>query len=567
MKFLNAGLAVVLLTVLGLLGWKTLSPSKSAPASYSLQVTESQSIFIPLIQFMPTETPTPTPPPTPTTPPTPVTPPHAPLFSTSYYMLTVDSTTLYNMGCKIGQVDLNLAGSRDSVVILDFGSPKKIGTEYGADLFWMGPVTISQISAAVKNFSAGYYTCVASDRSSRIYIGIGTTNYHTSISNTTDFTNHGVAWARMVNDLNAWSKTQGYSGQVLIVGANDVELAWNTPAITKAWSAGYDTVNQYDWYDYGSLDGCATRSNPNSTICSNGWTREDAWNITYGTLPVWPLPLIYATNGVNAQQWALLSLYSYNTRGYSFIFMGEMTQKQACDQYPGQCPGLDNTPAQGWNQLYNELLVNPKTAFVPPWSTDIKWWNGVVTMAATVQPAPQTVNGSGLSLYESIAQSLQQELASSQLNDAERAALQGKLQNALRVVSEQAAGMANPASNNPKALPEAPKVLDPSFQSGIFDGPGGIFHSWDGDFQNHWQGLVNGQFVFISAGATANDSTQGILVVTTVSADRLDVQKQVYLPAPGTGMLEVVKVEGTDVFLASKNGQQLVFDFTSRQFK
>lgn len=546
MKVLNAVLAVVLITVLALLGWKTLRPANSAPASHSLQVLETQKQYVPIIYYVA---------------------PTAPLYSTSYYMLTVDSTTLYNMGCKIGQVDNNLAGYRDTVVILDFGSPNKIGSEYGTDLFWMGPVTITQISNAIKNFSAGYYTCVADDRYSQIYVGIGTTNYHTSISNTTDFTNHGIAWARMVNDLNDWAIAQGYSGQVHIVGANDVELAWNTPTITKAWANGYHTVDRYDWYDYGSLDGCATRSNPNSTICGNGWTREDAWYITYGTLPVWPLPLIYATNGVNAQQWALLSLYSYNTRGYSFIFVGEMTQKQACDQYPGQCPSLDNTPQQGWTQLFNELKKDTHTAFVPPWSTDIKWWNGVVTMSAAAQPAPEPVFGPSLSLYESIAADLQQQLSTAQLSDGERANLQGKLQNAERIVTDQKAGLANPASKEAKTLLALPKVVDPTFQTGIFDGPGGIFHAWDGEFLNHWQGIVDGNYVFISAGATYDDPLQGVLVITTVSADRLDVQKQVYQPAPGTGTLEIIKVEGTDVYLQSMNGQQLIFDTASKQFK
>ncbi len=543
MRFINAGLAVILLALLGFLGWKTLSPADTNPSSLALQTTETQKYFFPVIRSVR---------------------PSAPLFSTSYYMLTVNSATLYDMGCKIGQVDRNLPGSRSTVVILDFGSPKKVGSEYGTDLFWLGPVSISQISAAVENFSQGYFNCVGDDRSSQVIVGVGTTNYHTSISNTTDFYSHGVAWARMVNDLNAWLTNQGYASQVLVVGANDVELAWNTPAITKAWVNGYNSVYKYDWYDYGSLDGCATNSNPTSNICGNGWTREDAWYVTYGTKPAWPLPLIYATNGVNAQQWALLSRYSVNTRGYSFIFIGPMTQKQACDQSPGQCPGLDNTPQQGWNQLYNELRRNSSTYFIPPWLTDIKWWNGVVTMQAA--PGSALNAGTQPSLYGAIAQSLQEALTSRGLNDEARTALQGKLDNALRVVENQAAAAATPASKIAKNLISAPKVVDPDFQSGIFDGPGGIFHAWEGDFQNHWQGIVEGQYVFISAGASANDPSQGILAVTVVSADRLDVQKSIYQPPAGTGSLSVVNVEAQLVFLTSKNGQQFIFDMNTRQF-
>ncbi len=542
MKLINAGLAVILIALLGFLGWKTISSEKSASSTRSLQPLGTQKYLMPVMRYIA---------------------PQPPPYSTSYYMLTVNGGTLNDMGCKIGQVDRDLPGSRSTVVILDFGSPKKVGSEYGTDLFWLGPVTISQISAAIQNFSQGYYNCVADDRESQVIIGIGTTNYHTSISNETDFYNHGVAWARMVNDLNAWLVNQGYASQVLVVGANDVELAWNTPAVTKAWVNGYHSADKYDWYDYGSLDGCATNSNPNSSFCGNGWTREDAWYVTYGTLPVWPVPLIYATTGVNAQQWALLSLYSYHTRGYSFIFIGPMTQKQACDQSPGQCPNLDNTPQQGWNQLYNELHRNLSTNFVPPWLTDIKWWNGVVTL----QAAPELATGTASepSLYQALAQQLQEDLSSPNLSGDARAALQGKLDNALRVIQNQAAAASLP-TKSPKSLPSAPKVFDPGFQSGIFDGPGGIFHAWEGDFKNHWQGVVDGQFVFISAGASASDPAQGIVAVTVVSADRLDVQKNIYQAPAGTGSLAVVKVEGSLVFLDSKNGQQLIFDTATHGF-
>src|ERR1035437_4841369 len=148
MKLINAGLLVVLAVVLGAIGIKTYSPAQSQSKLLSSNLNLSKiNYYIPLlIKYNP-----------------------LPLFySTSYYMLTVDSTTLYNMGCKLGQVDRDMPGYRDTLVVLDFGSPKKVGNEYGADLFWMGPVTNSQITSAVKNFGMGYYTCVSSDRQSQI---------------------------------------------------------------------------------------------------------------------------------------------------------------------------------------------------------------------------------------------------------------------------------------------------------------------------------------------------------------------------------------------------------------
>ena len=145
-----------------------------------------------MISFAPSPTPTPTPTftPTATFTPTPTftathrtnTPLPAgtpPPYSTSYYLLTVDGNALYNLGCQFGASDRDLTGSRDSIIILDFGSPKQINAEYGTDLFWMGPVTISQIKAAVMNFGRGYYVCASTDRGSQIYVAVGTTNYGT----------------------------------------------------------------------------------------------------------------------------------------------------------------------------------------------------------------------------------------------------------------------------------------------------------------------------------------------------------------------------------------------------
>ena len=565
MRSILAGLAVVIVIGLGAIGCKSIF--QSPPAGYpqpapqntplpdllatafaahpkALSTGLNRRTFIPsLVNYVPA----------------------APLYSTSYYMLTVNTTTLYNMGCKIGQGDSVKPGSRDTVVVLDFGSPKKVGSEYGADLFWMGPVSISQISAAVKSFGQGYFNCVTPDLSSQVYVAIGTTNYHTDISNATDFFNHGAAWASMVNNINTWFINQGYSRQVIAVGADDIELSWNGPIISKAWVNGYNSTHKYDWYDFGTLDGCATRSYVSST-CGGGWTREDAWYATYGTLPAWPLPEIYLTNGVNAQQWAVLSQYSYSSKGYSFVFMGAFTQYQACVQSPGQCPGVDNSPVDGWVQLFNELRKSKGTYNVPRWSSDIKWWDGKVTVPTAGTPA---VAGGrqDTSLYGYLVDSLSNSLSNPGLRADGRKLLQGKLSNAQSMLKLKDAVLSTPAARDPNNQPVLPKSLDPAFQSGVFDGAGGTFHSWEGSFQNHWQGVVNNDYLFVSAGSSADDPSQGIVMVMSVSDDRLTVHKAIYNGPAASATLQVVKVEWPTVFLASSNGQSLVFDASTQTFR
>ena len=548
MKLINAGVAVVLALILGVIG---ISPKIASSSQSKLAPTASdpgQKVYLPIFfSYRPS----------------------APIYSTSYYMLTVDSSTLYNMGCILGQYDRDLAGSRETVVVLDFGSPKKVGSEYGADLFWMGPVSITQITNAVKNFGMGYYTCAAGDRESKIYVGIGTTNYHTSISNVTDFWNHGMAWANMVNAVNDYFISQGYSGQVLAVGADDIELSWNTSTISTAWVNGYNSTHKYDWYDFGTLDGCATRSWPNYANCGNGWTRDQVWYAVYGTAPAWPLPEIYLENGVNAQQWALLSLYSKVYKGYTFEFVGVITQMQACTQAPGQCTGVNNSPAAGWTQLYNELNSDAQTADIPPLSTDIKWWDGVITAPT---PADKTVIDttpalSAPSFYQALADNLQTNLAAPDLKTEVRQLLQSKLDNVQRVIADQAAGAARPASKDAKALPYGPKVINPDFLTGIFDGAGGTFHAWEGEFSNHWQGNVGGKFVFVSAGSQSDDPTQGIVMVMTVSGNRLQVHKELIKAPTGSGALQVTQAAWPLISLSSSTGQTLIFNAQANIFQ
>jgi hypothetical protein len=336
-----------------------------------------KQIYLPLIisefTHTPTLTPTTTPTRTPTQTPIPPTPTPVPIiappYSTSFYMRTVNPQSLYKLGCEKGKVDLNLSGAQDSVVVLDFGQPTDDSSGYGANLFGLGPAVTSEIANAVEQYALGYLVCSGEDQSSHLTIGIGTSNYGSKV-----YYMHGKAWAKMVNDVNSWLIAQGFFNRVDAVGASDMELGWNSPTITRDWVDGYDSSNKYALFNYGDAAGCPTRAFPNWT-CSPPWTQEDVWYVSFGVGPAYPLPLIYARDGGNAQQWALLSLYSYTHHGQRMDIKGAFTQWQACQQFPLGCgKGLDNTPEQGWQQLQTELNRDVRTRQGLIWSTDIKWW-------------------------------------------------------------------------------------------------------------------------------------------------------------------------------------------------
>lgn len=292
-----------------------------------------------------------------------------PPYTTSYYMKTISTTAMTSLGCDIGRQSISNPGRDDFLVTLAYGMPMEIGSNYGASLFGFGPVTTAQIGEAIKTVGRSYVTCSPNEASSHLRLGIGTSNYGSKVSE-----KHGAAWAKMVNDVNAWFTSQGYITRVDAVGMNDMELSWNTAQVTRAWVKGYDSINQFPLYNFGDAAGCPTRSHP-SWPCTNGWTRDDVWYISYGSGASYSLPLIYADSGVNAEQWALLSEYGFTRHGLPIEFVGVMTQYQSCIQVGG-CGTLDNTPDEGWTFLYNELQRNLATAQSLRYLTDIMWHTG-----------------------------------------------------------------------------------------------------------------------------------------------------------------------------------------------
>ena len=107
--------------------------------------------------------------------------------------------------------------------------------------------------------------------------------------------------------------------------------------------------------------------------CNNGWVVDNIWYVSWGAYPFYVIPEIYNTAGVNAEQWYRISLYSALYKGSKIYFPGTLTQYQACQQM-GSCSGQDNTPSQGWAQLFNSVGADSRTALTNiRWSTDIKW--------------------------------------------------------------------------------------------------------------------------------------------------------------------------------------------------
>lgn len=300
-----------------------------------------------------------------------------PPSTTSYYVTSQRSTTLFNMGRDLALSQVAAGVSQDTVVALLFGAPVfgqprlPAGT-YGASL-WGHPTSVADIASLVEAFATGYYNSLGTNRNVHVRIIIATNS-----SGNQATSQHGQTWAQMVNDVASWVLGKGYSGQIDIAGGNNIELGaspWATPLRTRSWVDGYASVfPQRLLYDVAAADGCpttGTTATPRS--CSNGWTQEDVWYVAWGAPPAEPLPEIYVT--AQASQWSNLSHYSCLAHNGSMIIAGAMTELQACAQNPNDptCKPQAFTPDQGWQQLYDRVNADIRTAQTLPWSTDIKW--------------------------------------------------------------------------------------------------------------------------------------------------------------------------------------------------
>lgn len=306
---------------------------------------------------------------------------------------------MYTLGCDLGSHVRNVVGYQDSLVILNFGQMWIDNGEFGTGSFtpYWHFIPLAKVEEAVRQYARGYYNCSATDRESFVFIGVGTNNFGGMMLDNPSqevrisrYTMGGQLWGEMVTRLNQWAVSSGYAHQVAVAGAIDIEWAsnsgWNTPAVTRAWVDGFDSRDNNDslvYFNFGACVGCPIVPKPDWKYSDAvPWTQDHIWYVSWGAPPALTVPEIYRNDGYLAKQWQAISLYGVLYRpSYGRInFPGPMTQWQSCQQRGGkECTrtdgyGLDNTPEEGWQQLYDALNSDPRTAQdVLRWVTDIRW--------------------------------------------------------------------------------------------------------------------------------------------------------------------------------------------------
>jgi hypothetical protein len=304
-----------------------------------------------------------------------------PKSTVSRYMGTVNTTTVNGFGNSLGAAVLDGTRPQKSLVVLDYGcQTQDTGGAWGTiDLSTNTFRNMSDIEAAVEAYGQGFYEGTGSDVTAQLTIVLGTNNYCT-VS-----TSAGHVWADAVDSINSYfaSHPSGYpyAQQVIAVGGNDFEIGFcrydPCPANARAWADAFGTYGSW-WYDnYGSCDGCP----PVGSTPDGDWTSDDIWYVSWGAVAAIALPEIYENNGVNAAQWERISEHGYTAHYSPIGFDGVLTENAACSQVTCD-PALDNTPNQGWTQLWKALNVkaeydnhvpSPAVHDSLQFATDIQW--------------------------------------------------------------------------------------------------------------------------------------------------------------------------------------------------
>jgi hypothetical protein len=299
-------------------------------------------------------------------------PPPAPPPTTSRYVTTTDPQKLYDAGCSQGRAGPN------GIVVLFFGDPYSYYDNsgrlvYGATLPSVGTiVSTDTISVLVSEFAQGDYNC--SPANAHVRLATGVTNNGAYVNR-----EHGIAWGQLVTDIQATIDYPPSMGdKIAAAGAVNAKLQWNTPTNTRAWVDGYTSSTNYIYlYNVGNCPGC----NYPTGAPGAPWTWEHVWYISWGARSNLPLPMIYAKSGTHATQWHSMSVYTYEQKGaVPMRFVGAFTQYDACHD-PNNIPegpncirdGLDNTPTEGWTELYNAQNADERTVQNLNWSTDVTW--------------------------------------------------------------------------------------------------------------------------------------------------------------------------------------------------
>ena len=315
----------------------------------------------------------------------------------SYYIKnTID---FYGLGFDRTEIYALMPGTQWGAAILYFGSPDLVAGQPAVFLYdYSTKLVESQIFSATQAFIQGAWNGFGNDYDSILRIILGTSNWGPYTTNA-----HGQMWGDLVQDLNNYVISQGYSGQIKIYAGIDIEPEFNRPpSEARNWVNGYIGRTDQLLFNFGTASGCSPTYPPTepqyqpsitpANCLTEGnpyiWTQEDIYHLSWGAgVEVYPFPEIYTNDrNLNAQQWYRIGLYSKLKHNGSMTFDAVLTQKTACDQLrdpstgnlPSDCLDAYNDPDEAIVQMQYWKSVEPyqRIDFPLNFKSDMKYYEG-----------------------------------------------------------------------------------------------------------------------------------------------------------------------------------------------
>jgi hypothetical protein len=202
-----------------------------------------------------------------------------------------------------------------------------------------------------------------------------------------------------------------------------------------------------------------------------------------------------------------------------------------------------------------------------PYLTDILWLNEPVPGASALpqtEPEAALIPSSG-----SLADQLQAALNRGAVNAADQAALEEKLRLTRQATGRQNRLAVKPGAKSPSRplLPLLQGEANLTVLDQIIDGSEGAIHTWEADIRNVWQGTRNGVIYQVLAGASADDPTQGLVIVIEAQPKLELRREQFYLTGEPTGALRIQQAQEARLLLTTADGGTLYFDLAARTFE
>ncbi|MDO8615627.1 MAG: hypothetical protein Q7T33_07810 [Dehalococcoidia bacterium] len=279
-----------------------------------------------------------------------------------------DAATMYSIGYWVDGAFDNSTCS-NSLVVLDFGQPDYVNSNYGTN-YWLNYspgykfISNADIITAVDNYARGWYDRTGS--CPRLHIVVGTNNSQMTPSGGTP-NGAGTNWANVAYAVQSYLSNAGYSWQITAWAGSDMEQPggeippFDCAGRTREFVDGYNSNSlATSFLDYGTAwvpNGC--------------WTAADVYYVAYGAARNYPLPEVYT-------QFATDSWVSVRQQGY-MSFKGVMTECSGADALPmgscwvgGDINEYQFSPTQAWNSLWNTLNSNGFGLSSLEYATNIK---------------------------------------------------------------------------------------------------------------------------------------------------------------------------------------------------